>query len=1125
MTNESSHTSLLEELAQEFLAARARGEDPSIESYCEKYGELAEQIRDLFRTMELLDDLHSNAQSESGQSRPGPSLDEKSVGGYRVVAEIGRGGMGIVYEAEQQSLGRRVALKVLPGRLAGDKHAQQRFQREARAAAKMHHTNIVPVFEVGQDGDYFFYAMQLIDGQSLDRVIDELQTDASSDRKPLTDVPLELVNRFSETPNPSSTPSHPKPGSSSGSGVGARVRKFHRWVARTGLQVAEALAYAHARGIVHRDVKPSNLLLDSEGVVWITDFGLAKTEEDGLTRTGEYLGTLRYMSPERFKGKCDPRADIYGLGLTMYELLVRRTAFDATDRLELVSLINTSSPARPRSLDRRIPQDLETIVLKAIEPDPRIRYRSAKELASDLQRFLDDVPIRARRASMSERLFRFARRNKSLATSLCCIATLLLAIAVIAIAAWNREAGLRREETHQRQLAELRGIEISRNRDEMVRQRDQITSQRDEITHQLYFAEMTLAGQGFNDRFGADTVKSRLARWSPQQTGVDLRGWEWFYLYSCVHREHFVSEANGRYVWSANFSPDGSRFAAAVNGYGFKIWDTKSGRLVYEKRTGNCRTVAFSPDGSKLATTGFGGAANIWNASDGELLLQLNGHTSREVRCVAWSPDGQRLATGSETIGETHTLRIWDANTGEQIRSLGEASTVSSLAWHPDGSKLAAGRGDKTQIWEVKKEKELARFEKAGGTLCWNADATRLVVFDIIEQAIRVWEWETGVNVAEIKTNSSSTDSIHCRPSTNQVATGHSDGTVRIWDLTEGIEKSVYPGHTGIVRSVRWSQDGQQLVSASLDGTVRLWNLDAEDPNLRIPGTEDAHWVDWNSSSSQLAVDRNSKRLLVWDLASGNSTLVHDGLILQSVTWSPDDGRLAFAGKSNKIRIWDAANGEVKTLYGPKDLWVKSLSWNRDGNQLAAAIEGGDILIFDVQAQKVIRSIPQMKKGIWGKHIDWSPNSSRLAVVWTDGTVSVWDPSTGVNIWRSERHDETVFACRWSPDGAKLATSHDGLVTIWDGSSGAVCQKVDLIQEQFFDVDWSPDAARLATASGSSVTVWDVNSWHVAQRIPHWSRSVRWSPDGNRLAASGNVGRIFDATMGYRESAARTASE
>jgi serine/threonine protein kinase len=408
-------------------------------------------------------------------NRPAESAGEsRRLGDYRILREIGRGGMGVVYEAEQISLGHPAALKVLARHVAADHKALERFRREAKSAARLHHTNIVPVFEVGQDGETAYYAMQFIQGQGLDQVIQELvrlhhggengglMRPGSSKAAPAegsqesaigpvarslltghlvtegavlfpgdlaaaTGPPMTgrlgpgatlasavnpaaaatLTSRdgfvLAETLAPPLSGVLPGGAQISTTGLSGRRPPYFRSVAQIGRQAAQGLAYAHARGIVHRDIKPSNLLLDHAGVVWIADFGLAKAADDALTETGDVLGTLRYMAPERFRGKGDARADIYALGLTLYELITLRPAFGTSDRLKLIEMVKNEEPARPRSVDNRIPRDLETIVLKAIEKDPKQRYASAEALAEDLGHFLLDEPIRARQVNAAER--------------------------------------------------------------------------------------------------------------------------------------------------------------------------------------------------------------------------------------------------------------------------------------------------------------------------------------------------------------------------------------------------------------------------------------------------------------------------------------------------------------------------------------------------------------------------------------------------------------------------------------------------------------------------------------------------------------------------------------------------
>ncbi len=1135
MTDTSSGHDLVELLAEEFLQRSRRGEKPTIAEYCAKYPDKAEEIRDLLGTMQLMEDLQpASADATVAHLSAQPSLEQ--VRGYRILGEIGRGGMGIVYDAEQESLGRRVALKVLPQRSLLSENARNRFVREARAAASMHHTNIVPVFEVGEEGDCFFYAMQLIQGQSLDCVIDELKelriADSGSTVDQLRSLQSDSAGRTSPISGSGSTGTATLPGESDGSIGGSRRQRFYRSVARIGLQVARALAYAHARGIIHRDIKPSNLLLDANGVVWVTDFGLAKTDKEGLTQTGDFLGTLRYMSPERFSGKCDARADVYALGLTLYELLVQRPAFESSDRLELVDRINRTSPPTPRSLDSRIPHDLETIVLTATDRDPKLRYAGAKELANDLQRFIDDVPIRARRASLTERLFRWSRRNKALAASLSGVAMLLAVLALVSTLAWFSELGLRR-------LAEQRGDEINRSllRESELRQLaeqqgDEIKRNRNEIKRHLYFTDMSLAGHAAAAPYGADTVKARLSEWLPAQAGVDLRGWEWYYLYSLVHRDHFTSDRLDNCTSCVEFSPDGKRFAAAVNGFGFNIWDADTGRLILEKHTGSCQSVAFSPDGKRLATSGVGGTASIWQVSDGEELLQLKGHVGGEVVYVAWSPDGRWLATSSHVRGEPHMLRIWDATTGKEIRRLdGHTNDVTVVRWRSDSSRLASASSDGTaRIWDPATGEELLRFgtpsSSAGSpvwAVCWSPDGTKLVsVGD--DEAIRVWDVDTKREIATIEPEAGSTRCLHWRPGSAQLASAHTDGSVSLWDTATGQRLSTFLGHTGEVRCIKWSPDGLRLASASLDKTVRIWDVDTDDPQRLLDGGAGVRGcIAWSRDGARSAWESaRGGEVVVWEAATGTQQVIHRWQWGTTGAWSPDETRLAFGGREAVMRVWDASTGEVVELE-LETAFVTSIVWNRDGSRLASVAFDGDVSVWNMDTPSKIATIAK-PHGQATFCVDWSCDSARLATVGSDATVKVWDPVTGEVIWQAKRDSRTISSVRWSPDGTRLATAHAGALVLWDGLSGAEIKAFDSVEEDFSTVDWSPDSTRLATGSKASVSVWGVASGHVALRIPSRNTAiqrVRWNRDGERLFADhGDSVRIYEATIGYQQNGA-----
>jgi serine/threonine protein kinase/Tfp pilus assembly protein PilF len=438
MNNESAAREPLEELAESFLARFRAGERPALGEYEAQHPELAGEIRDLFPALVLMEEGRKCVEdrADSDPARLAGKQVPEQLGEYRLLRQIGRGGMGVVFEAWQESLGRHVALKVLPFNALVKPEHLERFRREARAAARLHHTHIVPVFGVGEDAGIHYYAMQFIHGQGLDAILQEVRRlrSAPGTLAPtptatlVTSVALRLLN---DTPQPARTEITRVANTGTPATLSLKSdSQYFAGVARIGLQVAEALDYAHGQGVIHRDVKPSNLLLDTEGRVWITDFGLAKTEDsEVLTQPGDILGTMRYMAPERFQGQADGRSDVYGLGITLYELLALRPAFAQANRGALIEEISRVEPTAPRRLDPRIPRDLETIVQKAMAKEPDRRYATAGEMAEDLRQFVADRPIRARRMSLPERLWRWRRHNPMVANLIASIAVLLLVIA------------------------------------------------------------------------------------------------------------------------------------------------------------------------------------------------------------------------------------------------------------------------------------------------------------------------------------------------------------------------------------------------------------------------------------------------------------------------------------------------------------------------------------------------------------------------------------------------------------------------------------------------------------------------------------------------------------------------
>ena len=350
---------LVAEVVAEITDRLHAGEPVDVEEYIARHPELADRLRPLLAALDLLARFSSSAGSDRPPARAGAGEEMcGTLGDFRLIREVGRGGMGVVYEAEQISLGRRVALKVLPFAATMESRHLQRFHNEARAAAGLHHTNIVPVYGVGNERGVHYYAMQFIEGRTLADFIAQQRGGSPSQVPPVAEA--EAAACATTVP----------PGTRATSGA-PRDAAYFRRIAEWGIQGAEALDCAHTLGIVHRDVKPANLLVDAGGRLWVTDFGLAQMQSDvRLTQTGDLVGTLRYMSPEQALAKrvmVDHRTDVYSLGATLYELLALRPAFEGSDRQELLRQISFEEPRRLRRIYKAIPAELETIVLKAME--------------------------------------------------------------------------------------------------------------------------------------------------------------------------------------------------------------------------------------------------------------------------------------------------------------------------------------------------------------------------------------------------------------------------------------------------------------------------------------------------------------------------------------------------------------------------------------------------------------------------------------------------------------------------------------------------------------------------------------------------------------------------------------
>jgi serine/threonine protein kinase/WD40 repeat protein len=939
------------ELAEEFLERHRAGQRPALREYVERYPELAAEIRAVFPAMAMMEQIALADESlegdPTGAAPAAAAPPPQQFGDYRVLREIGRGGMGVVYEAEQVSLGRHVALKVLPPQMLGDVQRRRRFEREARAAAKLHHTNIVPVFGMGEHGETPYFVMQFIQGQGLDAVLDELRRlragtppqnretavpvpatrrDISAadvarslltggfdpqgsypfgpaDGRAITIAPadapaVEVVEAgAARVLVPLLSPASPAlPGSAPRGSAKAKRPTYWQGVARIGAQVADALAYAHGQGVVHRDVKPSNLLLDTQGTVWITDFGLAKADDQAnLTHTGDLLGTLRYMPPEAFEGKSDARGDIYSLGLTLYELLAFRPAFDEKERGRLVRQVTQEAPARLASVNAEVPRDLETIVQKAIERDPAHRYASASELAADLQRYLDDEPIAARRTSPAERLGRWARRNPMVA-SLGGAVFLLLAVLAVGstVAAWRidrekvaAENAARREADAARRA----GREATRATQALAAEETAnagLRAAQRQVRAALYASELNLLQFAWKEDNLA-FARELLGRTEPKPGESDLRGFEWWYwqhemrgeLRSLKLPTRFPVES--RVVPAAALSSDGGRVASygrTASGRDFRldVCDTTSGRELFERllpfRGGMTLypCLALDRSGARLAAAWVGPSPRgnrpppllelrVWDLFDGRTLLSVSERgvrtDSNNFGAIALCGNGTRVALAlnrnRDAIQET-VVKVWDVKDGQEI-------------WHASVAGVWAPYG--LTIGEHGATATLALVERS---------RTRRTV-------LRAWTVPEGKETLNL-TDAASFIGLAVRPDGDRIAVIRSEtgrtAAIRILHTTSGrthanIELgerfgSNYPSYSGAAL-VRYSPDGTRIaaVGGGRSPRVRVWDAETGVEELALCGLPDGfECVGFRGDGSRL-IAMGVDTIREWEVSAGRA--------------------------------------------------------------------------------------------------------------------------------------------------------------------------------------------------------------------------------------------------------------
>lgn len=988
-----------------------------------------------------------------------PEAAPDRIGEYRILRRIGEGGMGRVYEAEQDAPRRRVALKVLRDRVASPERLR-RFEQEAHLLGRLNHPGIAHIYATGAQvsaGTRIpFIAMELVEGSTLDVFADSRALD-----------------------------------------VRARLDLF--------AQVCDAVQHAHQNGVLHRDLKPGNILVDPAGRPRVLDFGVARLlhgderPSAAGTLAGAVVGTLRYMSPEQISAtsdELDTRSDVYALGVIAYELLARRAPHELEGLAlpQAARVVCEGEPQRLGAVDRALRGDIETIVAKAMEKDRERRYSSVAELAADVRRSLRDEPIVARPASALYHLGKFARRNTAL------VAGAGLAVATL-IAATITSSWYARSEARQRAQAE-----------QSARQNEELRTLADHNAYRASVLAVGLALRNDNPSF----ARHLLAGLAPAEPS-----WEHDRLRRMT--EQWIGEIDVpiRFPWFVAFTPDGRSVVGTGRNGAAITWDLDGSRTVFAlpDDASRARCGALSRDGAQAASI-VGRTLRLWSTSDGRVLgelaldsdvdpygasvaafsrdrsrlaLALRGRpvqlldlplagVARPIAGVigpleglAFSGDGRRLATLRNEVPH-----VWSTDDGSSLRRIEPVRLAGAVALDPTGALLAVGTENSIRLFDVEAgaaSAVLPDLPDAVGSMEFDSDGTRLAVM-LADQSVWVWNVRDGALEAKYWAGRNGfRTALAWSPDGERLATtAHTSDHVRLWDTRRTRRQEVLRGHSSYVYPVVYASDGRFLVSGSWDRTVRVWDGDTGAERHVLTGhSSRLNGLAPAPDSPRVAAATEGGELIVWDVEQG-SALARASIQrpLASVAWSPDGSTLAVgtARAPAEIILFDALTLEARATLAGHGERVTSLAFDPRGRFLVSGGLDRQVQRWDLRTRE---RAGQRDAKLPVHCVCFSHDGRHLAVSGVSGHLETWDPQTLETTRRLVGHAREVFGAAFAPDGRRLFSGgRDGDLHVWDVESGDLVGQFEGHSDYIWSVAIHPGGRRVATGSGdSTVRQWE----------------------------------------------------